>query len=78
MHTATISVPFAATQRAQVMPSRPLATQAPSLNATNSIGLRRSLMTFARDTLEALHGIAAYCFVFVLMYWMGAFVYAVL
>lgn len=78
MSTATITVPFAMTQRTSALPSRPSVINAPSLNATKALGLRRSLMTFARDTLEVLHGIAAYGFVLLLMYWMGAFLYAVL
>lgn len=78
MSKATITVPFATTQRAPALPSRITDTKVRGLNAERARRLRRSLMAFVRDTREALQGFAAYGFVFMLMYWMGAFLYAAL
>ncbi len=76
MTTATITVAFTTTQRASSSASRQVVTNVSGLNTQKALGIRRTLVTFARDTFEVLQGIAAYAFVFMLMYWMGAFLYA--
>ena len=78
MSTTTITVPFATTQRPQNRQARTAVTKAPGLDATTFLELRRSVASYATDTIDVLKGIAAYVFVFTLMFWTGAFLYAVL